>query len=149
MTRYQDKVYRLARRLTGSTHDAEEVAQDTFLRVFRSLEGFRGEARFSTWLYRITTNTALMLRRSRARRRTESLEDYLPRFDGTDAMRATSTTAGRHEPTRSSIAAASREVPRRRFVACPPSTGHRSFFETWRRCRPLRSPPSSASRRRP
>jgi RNA polymerase sigma-70 factor, ECF subfamily len=83
VTRYQDKAYRLARRLTGSAHDAEEVVQDTFLRVFRGLKGFRGDARFSTWLYRITTNTALMLRRSRARRPTESLEDYLPTFDRT------------------------------------------------------------------
>ena len=81
VVRYQDRVFRLARRLTGSSHDAEEVAQDTFLRVFRRLSTFRGEARFSTWLYRIATNTALMLRRGRARRKTESLEDYLPRFD--------------------------------------------------------------------
>ena len=42
VVRYQDKVYRLARRLTGSTHDAEEVVQDTFLKVFRHLSSFRG-----------------------------------------------------------------------------------------------------------
>jgi len=81
--RYQDRVYRLARRLTGNTHDAEEVVQDAFLRAFRGLARFRGDARFSTWLYRITTTTALMLRRGRARRKTEPLDAYLPRFDRT------------------------------------------------------------------
>jgi RNA polymerase sigma-70 factor, ECF subfamily len=80
--RYQDRVYRLSRRLTGNRADAEDALQDTFLRVFRRLSTFRGESSFSTWLYRIATNTALMLCRSRARRRSEPLDAYLPRFDG-------------------------------------------------------------------
>jgi RNA polymerase sigma-70 factor (ECF subfamily) len=79
--RYQARVYRLACRLTGSESDAPDVLQDAFLQVHRGLSGFRGEARFSTWLYRIATNAALMLRRSRARRPAASLEDFLPRFD--------------------------------------------------------------------
>lgn len=81
VSRHQELVYRVARRLTGTRADAEEAVQDTFLAVFRRLGSFRGEARFSTWLYRITTNAALMLRRRRGRRPTESLEDFLPRFD--------------------------------------------------------------------
>jgi RNA polymerase sigma-70 factor (ECF subfamily) len=81
VARHQDRVYRLARRLTGDRADAEEVVQDTFLRVHRRLGTFRGEALFSTWLYRIATNSALMLRRRQARRRTEPLEGYLPTFD--------------------------------------------------------------------
>ena len=79
--RYQARVYRLACRLTGSESDAPDVLQDTFLQVHRGLARFRGEARFSTWLYRIATNAALMLRRSRARRPAASLEDFQPRFD--------------------------------------------------------------------
>jgi RNA polymerase sigma-70 factor (ECF subfamily) len=79
--RYQARVYRLACRLTGSESDAPDVLQDTFLKVHRGLAGFRGEARFSTWLFRIATNTALMLRRSRARRPAASLDAFLPRFD--------------------------------------------------------------------
>jgi RNA polymerase sigma-70 factor (ECF subfamily) len=81
VARYQAKVYRLARRLTGNAADAEEALQDTFLQVYRKLPGFRAEARFSTWLYRVATNAALMRRRGRRRQRTEPLEDYLPRFD--------------------------------------------------------------------
>jgi len=79
--RYEARVYRLARRLTGDDGDAQDVLQDAFLRVYRKLGSFRGESRFSTWLYRIATNTALMQRRARQRRPAESLEAYLPRFD--------------------------------------------------------------------
>jgi RNA polymerase sigma-70 factor (ECF subfamily) len=81
VTRYQARVFRLARRLTGSEDDAADVLQETFLQVYRGLAGFRGESRFGTWLYRVATNAALMLRRARSRRPTESLEAFLPRFD--------------------------------------------------------------------
>src|SRR3990172_12426718 len=56
--RYQARVYRLAVRLTGNDGDAQDALQETFLQVYRSLGGFRGEARFSTWLYRVATNAA-------------------------------------------------------------------------------------------
>jgi RNA polymerase sigma-70 factor (ECF subfamily) len=80
VSRYQHRVFRLACRLTSET-DAPDVIQDTFLQVHRHLPAFRGDARFSTWLYRIATNAALMHRRARARRPAESLEEFLPRFD--------------------------------------------------------------------
>jgi RNA polymerase sigma-70 factor (ECF subfamily) len=80
VARYQQRVFRLAARLTSET-DAPDVLQETFLQVYRNLQGFRGESRFSTWLYRIATNASLMLRRARARRPAESLEGYLPQFD--------------------------------------------------------------------
>lgn len=52
------KVHGLALRLTGNEHDADDVVQDTYVRAFRSLRKFRGDARFSTWLHRITANSA-------------------------------------------------------------------------------------------
>lgn len=61
------RVFGLAYRLTGNTHDAEEVVQETFFKVFRSLDGFEARARFDTWLYRITTNAAMDLMRKRQR----------------------------------------------------------------------------------
>jgi RNA polymerase sigma-70 factor (ECF subfamily) len=79
--RHEARVYRLAYRLTGSDADARDVLQDAFLAAYRGLASFRGAARFSTWLYRIATNAALMHERARRRRRTESLEAYLPQFD--------------------------------------------------------------------
>lgn len=80
VSRYDARVFRLACRLTGET-DAPDVLQETFLQVYRHLGSFRHESRFSTWLYRIATNAALMNRRARDRRPSESLEAFLPRFD--------------------------------------------------------------------
>ena len=98
VTRYEARAYRLAYRLVGAEGDAQDVLQEAFLQVFRKLGSFRGEARFSTWLYRIVTNAALMQRRGRSRRPTEPLDAYLPRFDET----------GTHAATPAEIAAASR-----------------------------------------
>jgi RNA polymerase sigma-70 factor (ECF subfamily) len=81
VTRHQARVFRLACRLLGNPGEAPDVLQEAFLQAYRKLPGFRGESRFSTWLYRIVTNAALMHRRARRRRPTESLEAYLPRFD--------------------------------------------------------------------
>ena len=89
VTRYQARVFRLARRLTGSEDDAADVLQETFLQVYRGLAGFRGESRFGTWLYRVATNAALMLRRARSRRPAQSLEAFLPRFDAAGVHAAT------------------------------------------------------------
>ena len=80
VVRYQQRVFRLACRLTSET-DAPDVVQDTFLQAYRHLGSFRGESKFSTWLYRIATNASLMIRRTRARRPSEPLDDHLPRFD--------------------------------------------------------------------
>jgi RNA polymerase sigma-70 factor (ECF subfamily) len=53
---YERYVYNLALRVTGNPDEAEDLAQQAFIRVWRGLPGFRGQARFSTWLYRIVTN---------------------------------------------------------------------------------------------
>jgi RNA polymerase sigma-70 factor (ECF subfamily) len=82
LARYEARAYRLAVRLTGSAADAQDVVQEAFLSAYRGLAAFRGEAGFSTWLFRIVTNAALMQRRGRKRRPTTSLDDGLPRFDG-------------------------------------------------------------------
>jgi RNA polymerase sigma-70 factor, ECF subfamily len=61
------QAYTLALRLVGDRQEAEDVTQDAYLRVFRSVAGFRGDARFETWLYRIVTNAALDHLRRRGR----------------------------------------------------------------------------------
>lgn len=63
--RYQDKIYRLARRMTETDEDAEDVLQEAFVKAYRSLPKFEGKSKFSTWLYRITVNLALMKLRKR------------------------------------------------------------------------------------
>ncbi len=57
--RYQNKVFGLAYRMLGIREEAEDLAQDIFIKAFQSLNGFKGESRFSTWLYRIATNRCL------------------------------------------------------------------------------------------
>ncbi len=57
--RYGDQAFETALRIVRSHEEAEEVTQDAFIRAWRALEGFRGDARFSTWLYRIVTRRAL------------------------------------------------------------------------------------------
>lgn len=68
--RHRGDVTRLVFRLLGPSPDVEDVVQDVFVHVYRSLPSFRGEAKFSTWLYRLTTNVVRMhLRRGRSRPR--------------------------------------------------------------------------------
>lgn len=62
-------MYALALRLTGNEHDARDVLQDAYLRAFRSIHRFRGDARITTWLYRIVANTAATHHSKRRRRR--------------------------------------------------------------------------------
>jgi len=57
--RYQDRVYDLAYRITGHHADAQDAAQEAFVKAYRSLRTFRGDASFSTWLHRIAVNAAL------------------------------------------------------------------------------------------
>lgn len=57
--KYKDLSYTLAFRMAGNREDAEEISQDAFVKVYRSLKSFRGNAKFSTWLYRIIYNTAI------------------------------------------------------------------------------------------
>jgi len=57
--RYQNLVFTIAYRVTNNREEAEEVAQDAFMKVYRGLDGFKGDSKFSSWLYRIAYNTAL------------------------------------------------------------------------------------------
>ena len=66
--------YTLAMRLTADEEDARDVVQETYLRAWKGLGGFRGDAQFTTWLYRITANTAYSTVKRRRRHRAESLD---------------------------------------------------------------------------
>jgi len=59
VNRHKDKAFTLAVRLVGDRREAEEVVQDGFMRAYRNLEQFRGDAKFSTWLYRIVYNLCM------------------------------------------------------------------------------------------
>lgn len=80
--RYEKQVFNLAYRLTGNYDDANDVASDTFVRIYNSIGKFRGDAAFSTWLYRIVTNVYLDTRKRRLAHPHSSLEEYLELEDG-------------------------------------------------------------------
>lgn len=82
VTRYQDRVYGLALSMLRDEVEAQDVVQDTFLNVFRKLDSYRGEAAFSSWLYRIAANNAMMKLRSRRRDPQISLDEEPQLFDG-------------------------------------------------------------------
>jgi len=65
VNRYQNYVFTLTLRLIKSREDAEEVAQDVFVKAYRSLADFRGESKFSTWLYTITNTTSITFLRKK------------------------------------------------------------------------------------
>ena len=89
--------FTLARRLTGNEEDARDVVQDAYLRAWRGIGKFRGEALFSTWMYRITANAAATNVRRRRRQQADPFEDDLepadPRVDLQPAAMAESSEA--------------------------------------------------------
>lgn len=72
---HQDEVYTLARRLVGDPHLASDVAQEALIRAWRALPKFRGDSRLSTWLYRITVNTAWTHKKRAKRHAMASIDD--------------------------------------------------------------------------
>jgi RNA polymerase sigma-70 factor (ECF subfamily) len=78
--RHSHSVFRLAYRMTGNRHDAEEVVQEAFLRAYQKLEQFESRANFGTWVYRIAANYSIDRMRQRqkedSRRRTPNAEDH-------------------------------------------------------------------------
>ena len=81
---YGPRIYTLARRMLGHDADAEDIAQEVLLRVVRRVHTFRGDSLLTTWLYRVTVNATLGLRRKRAAARECQLHD--PGEDSSDGL---------------------------------------------------------------
>lgn len=94
--RYKKKIYFLALDLSGNHHDAEDLSQEVFIKVYRSLNKFRGDAKFSSWLYRITVNTCISQRRKKSVSSMTLQED----FDGDNAGEYTRKREAIHNPER-------------------------------------------------
>lgn len=74
--RYQDRLFNTVYRMVDNAEDAQDVVQEAFISAYQSLDGFKGDALFFTWLYRIAVNTAISLKRRR--RNTLSLDGGAP-----------------------------------------------------------------------
>jgi len=75
MSTYQERLYWHIRNMVGSHEDADDVLQDCFIKVYRSIARFEGKSRLYTWLYRIATNEALSFLKKRRRRIADSLDE--------------------------------------------------------------------------
>ena len=87
--RHSQPIFRVAYRMTGNEHDADDVVQETFLRAYRQIDKFEERANFGTWVHRIAVNCALDLLRSRGR---------LDRHYGGDPEEAEMTGAASSDP---------------------------------------------------
>ncbi|HET7481700.1 MAG TPA: RNA polymerase sigma factor [Actinomycetota bacterium] len=84
-------VYTLCLRILRDPDDAAEATQDVYLKVWRNLKGFRGDAAFETWLYRVATNTAITKHRRRGRKRTHEAgmdDEMMSAIPGTASVEA-------------------------------------------------------------
>ena len=73
MAAYEKNVYNVALQMTGNREDAQDMAQEAFLKAYSSLSSFRGDSKFSSWLYRIVANVCLDFKRRQSRRPRSSL----------------------------------------------------------------------------
>ena len=106
---YRDNVYRLAYRMCGNPHDAEEAAQEAFVAAWRALPNFRGDARFSTWLYRLTTNAAIDLLRREKRHHGASQEEIPELADTADSPQQQMERSEEQEAVQRGLSAISEE----------------------------------------
>lgn len=74
--RYQDRVFRLLLRMLGDKAEAEDLAQEVFISIFKAIDGFRGDAQLSTWVYRVTMNHCRNRIKYLARRHRQSTESF-------------------------------------------------------------------------
>jgi RNA polymerase sigma-70 factor (ECF subfamily) len=79
VVRYRKRIFALALHITGSSSEADDIAQDVFLKAYQALPQFEGRSQFFTWVYRMAVNRSLNVRRDRARRGEDTLDD--PRLE--------------------------------------------------------------------
>jgi RNA polymerase sigma-70 factor (ECF subfamily) len=77
VSRYERRIFRLAKNITQSEEDAEDVLQESFLKAYQHLGGFQGQSKFYTWIVRIAVNEALMKLRKRKTGKTVSLDETI------------------------------------------------------------------------
>ena len=95
---YRNQVFRLALRMCGNEADADEVAQEAFLSAWKGLPNFRGESRFSTWLYQLTTHAAIdLMRREKRQAAAEDIDGITAADDGPSTQQQVERAETRRE----------------------------------------------------
>ena len=106
---YRDNGYRLAYRMCGNAYDADEAAQEAFVAAWRALPNFRGDAKFSTWLYRLTTNAAIDVMRREKRHQTVGDGEMMELADDADSPQETVERTEQQEAVQKALATLSEE----------------------------------------
>ena len=119
---YEKNVYNLALRMTGNSEDAADMAQESFIKAYNSLTAFRGDSKFSVWLYRIVSNVCLDFLRSRSRKQTVSLSTENDDGEEVELDIADET----HSPEQLLDRSLTRDAVRRGLAALPPD--HREIL---------------------
>ena len=112
---YEKTVYNVALQMTGSREDAQDLTQEAFLKAYSSLSSFRGDSKFSSWLYRIVSNLCLDFKRRQGRRPSSSLtveddEGESLQLDVADESQSPETLLER-KLTREAVRRGLRELP--------------------------------------
>ena len=118
----EKNVYNLALRMTGNSEDAADMAQEAFIKAYNSLTAFRGDSKFSVWLYRIVSNVCLDFLRSRSRKQTVSLSTENDDGEEVELDSADET----HSPEPLLDRSLTRDAVRRGLAALPPD--HREIL---------------------
>ena len=124
MEQHASRVYRVAHSITRNEADAQEVAQDVFMTLFRKIHTFEGRAALGSWLYRVATNAALIKKRGRRPERELALDAELPTFlpDGHRAGDRSFILADWSQtPERELLSRETREILDRAITALPTS----------------------------
>lgn len=105
---HQNEVFTLANRLVGDRELAADVAQEAFIRAWKAMPNFRGDAKFSTWMYRITANTSWTWRERAKRTATHAIDDE---YELVDERQLTPEKAGERAELRALIGAQMAALP--------------------------------------
>jgi len=116
VNRYSMRVFTLANRVTKHKEDAEDVMQEVFVSVMRKIPAFRGQSSFSSWIYRVTLNCALMRLRKRRQDKSISMEDMMSQVLAVPNRVNTFNSEGesfrRRSELREALTAAIEELPK-------------------------------------
>src|SRR5262245_40046935 len=94
IVRYEKRIYNYAFRLSGSYDAANDIASDTFVRVYNSLANFRGDSSFITWLFRIVTNIYLDSKKRERARPAQSLDEMIELGEAAVSVQVEDTAPG-------------------------------------------------------
>jgi RNA polymerase sigma-70 factor, ECF subfamily len=132
--RHSRNLFRMAYRMTGNSHDAEEVVQEAFLRAYQKLKQFAGQANFGTWLYRIAANYAIDRMRARSAEQSRRQAASGPQEDGLEVDPMANTKDRAPSPERLAASVQLAEKMKAALDALTPAERTAIVMRHWEGC---------------